>query len=318
MKSTAATFDFAATMAKAYRIYSRIPEYKTWAEEMLRQAKQAYVWGKQNPQVLYRQEVMNQQFDPDVVTGTYGDMRVDDERMWAELELFLATDDQNYVMDIARNYQSLRFSNPSWSNVMGLGFFSAVKPAIDGNLPYSYEIKQMLTEQIAGTADQYLSTLATSCFDSPCGNSPRDFGWGCNGEQVCGKGLILLYAYALTNNAKYLDAAKKVADYLLGRNATGYCFVTGFGNFSPLHPHHRLSESDGIEAPLPGFLVGGPNPGQQDRAEGNVYPSNQPDESYLDLTPSDASNEIAINWNANLVAFIGWLDHLQAPTATAK
>lgn len=313
MKSTAATLDFAATMAKAYTIYSRMPEYKDWAKEMLEQAIKAYAWAEKNPQVLYRQDVMNKEFDPDVNTGTYGDMTVNDERIWAEIELFLATGNERYVSRLAYDYQSLEFSNPSWGNVMGLGFFSAVKAAQTGALPYAYEIGEMLKKQITRTADQYLSTLPTSCFDSPCGNSPHDFGWGCNGELVCGRGIILLYAHAMTKEAKYLDGAKKVADYLLGRNATGYCFVTGFGNFSPMHPHHRLAESDGIEAPLPGFLVGGPNPGQQDKADvPTAYPSNFPDESYLDLMPSYASNEIAINWNAALVGFICWLDNLQA------
>lgn len=311
MKSTAATLDFAATMAKAYRVYSRIPEYKELADKMLRQAVNAYAWAEKNPKVLYQQEVMNKNFDPDVTTGTYGDNHVDDERMWAEIELFFATGDQSYLGNLMDNYQSVHFSNPSWGNVMGLGYFSAIKAVKEGRLPYGYQIEQMLRTEITRTADQYLSTLPTSCFDSPCGNSPQDFGWGCNGELVCGKGVILLYAYAMTNDGKYLEGAKKIADYLLGRNATGYCFVTGFGNFSPMHPHHRLSESDGVEAPLPGFLVGGPNPGQQDKGDGVTYTSNQPDESYLDQMPSYASNEIAINWNAALVAFICWLDNLQ-------
>ena len=41
-----------------------------------------------------------------------------------------------------------------------------------------------------------------------------------------------------------------------------------------------------------------------------VYPSNVPDESYVDAMQSYASNEIAINWNASLVAFLCWLDAL--------
>lgn len=307
MKSTAATLDFAATMAKASRIYSRFPSYKAMADEMMKKACKAYEWAKKNKEVYYRQEVMNRDFDPDVQTGTYGDNRVNDEFFWAEVELFLTTKDMNYVQDFMYNYDQYKFSNPSWGNVMGLSFFSAVAACKQADMPYAYELKNLLTQQICEVADGYIATLPNSCFDSPCGNSPRDFGWGCNGEQVCGKGIILLYAYDLTGNSKYLDAAKKVADFLLGRNATGYCFVTGFGTFSPMHPHHRLSESDGIEAPLPGFLVGGPNPGQQDRAEVPNYPSNQPDESYYDSMPSYASNEIAINWNATLVAFIGWL-----------
>jgi endoglucanase len=60
------------------------------------------------------------------------------------------------------------------------------------------------------------------------------------------------------------------------------------------------------------MLVGGPNPGQQDKSGlKEPYPSNYPDESYLDVEESYASNEIAINWNASLVAFLCWLDAIQ-------
>ena len=85
--------------------------------------------------------------------------------------------------------------------------------------------------------------------------------------------------------------------------------MTGFGQKSPMHPHHRISASDDIVEPLPGMLVGGPNPGLQDNADGSiVYPSTYPDEAYVDDERSYASNEIAINWNASLVGLIGWLD----------
>ena len=308
MKSTAAALDFAATMAKAYRIYAQLPEYKEWAEGALQQAKAAYQWAERNPRVLYQQEAMNKEFDPDVVTGTYGDGNVQDERLWAEVELFLSTGDMRYLQGLMQNPDALKFSNPSWANVTGLAFYSAVAALRNNNMPYANEVENLLKGQILQTANEYMASMENSCFDAPCGNSPRDFGWGCNGEQVCGKGVILLYAHALTGDARYLSGAHKVADYLLGRNATGYCYVTGFGTFSPQHPHHRLSASDGIEAPLPGFLVGGPNPGWQDGLKN--YPSKQPDESYLDVEESYASNEIAINWNAALVAFIGWLDAL--------
>jgi endoglucanase len=77
-----------------------------------------------------------------------------------------------------------------------------------------------------------------------------------------------------------------------------------------MHPHHRISEADKVAAPFPGMLVGGPNPGQQDKNDlnGQTYPSNYPDESYADVMQSYASNEIAINWNASLVAMLCWLD----------
>jgi endoglucanase len=54
---------------------------------------------------------------------------------------------------------------------------------------------------------------------------------------------------------------------------------------------------------------------QQDKVAGNlVYPSSFPDESYLDEEPSYASNEIAINWNASLVALLCWMDALKSQT----
>ena len=76
-----------------------------------------------------------------------------------------------------------------------------------------------------------------------------------------------------------------------------------------MYPHDRLSAAYYIEAPLPGFLVGGPNPGHQD---GVAYASNLPDESYADVEGSYASNEIAINWSAALVALVSSLDALMS------
>ncbi|HEU6455520.1 MAG TPA: glycoside hydrolase family 9 protein, partial [Roseateles sp.] len=99
-----------------------------------------------------------------------------------------------------------------------------------------------------------------------------------------------------------LAAAQALFDHVLGRNPLGRSMVTGFGEQPPLHPHHRPSEADGIDAPVPGFLVGGPNSGQQDRAGCPVsYASTKPALSWLDHFCSYASNEVAINWNAPLV-----------------
>ena len=151
-----------------------------------------------------------------------------------------------------------------------------------------------------------------SSFQSPFGNKETDFGWGCLAEKCCCQAMLLLYADKVTGNTKYRRYALQNADYLMGRNATGYCYVTGFGDKAPRHPHHRPSVADGIDEPFPGMLVGGPNPGQQDKGgmKHATYPSDTPDESYVDHEESYASNEVAINWNASLVAFLCWLDAL--------
>ena len=65
---------------------------------------------------------------------------------------------------------------------------------------------------------------------------------------------------------------------------------------------------------MPGWLVGGPQPGQQDK-QGcpQPYPSALPARSYLDHACSYASNEIAINWNAPLVYVSGAIQAVTPP-----
>lgn len=305
-KTTAAALDFAATMAKASRIYGEFSEYKTWAELALAQAKAAYKWAQQHPSVPYRQGEMNKKFAPQVNTGAYDDEHLSDEFFWAAAELFISTKDQSYVNELRDNLPS-KFEIPTWGNVYGLAIYSAVKPIMEGKLPMNSEIKGYLQNWITGYADNYMREVSNSCFNGPFGNDAKDFGWGCLAENCLGRGIAMMYAYKLTGYEKYRDTALKALNYVLGQNATGYCYVTGFGSTPSMHPHQRLSHADGIENPLPGFLVGGPNPGQQDKATCNSYTSNIPDESYTDDMNSYASNEIAINWNAALVALLGMI-----------
>jgi endoglucanase len=104
-------------------------------------------------------------------------------------------------------------------------------------------------------------------------------------------------------------------DYLMGKNATGYSFVAGFGSKRPMFIHHRPSEADGIDEPYPGFVAGGPNFRLQDRQSlseaGLAYPSELPAKAYIDAVPSYASNEIAINWNAPCVYMLAFFDNVK-------
>jgi len=310
-KTTCATLDFAACMALASRIYRQFPEYKDWAEKALKQAEAAYAWAEKNPGIFYRQHEMNMKFQPAVNTGAYDDMSDKDEFLWAQVELALAKDNFEAIEDVFDDDSVIsNLAIPVWGNVGTLAIYSAV-----GYLEQTGMLKRIVSyagSYVRDVMDKFvgktLKDVPTSCFNAPYGNEAKDFAWGSNAEGACGTGIALLYAYRLTKDKKYLKGALEIADYILGRNATGYCFVTGFGNFSPKHPHQRLSAADGIDEPLPGFLVGGPNPGQQDKAGTGEYHSNVADESYYDHEASYASNEIAINWNASLVAFIGWLD----------
>jgi endoglucanase len=139
---------------------------------------------------------------------------------------------------------------------------------------------------------------------------PADFVWGSNAVAL-NQAMMLIQGFRLNGRREYLDAAQSLLDYVLGRNAVGQSFVTGFGLLQPMHPHHRISEADGIAEPAPGMLIGGPAPLQIDAQDCKVpYPSRLPAKSYLDNVCSYTTSEVAINWNAPLVYVAGALQFL--------
>lgn len=301
-KSVTATLDFAAVMADAARLFEPYQQdYPGFAAQAAAMAMRAYQWAKDHPTAFYRQSQLK---EPAVTTGEYGDGYAGDEFFWAASALYRLTGSQQYLDD-ARQYQPRQFALPSWGYVASLGAFEWLAGK-------SIEMKDEMLRQLIAFCDDAVKDVATSSFQSPYGNKASNFGWGCLSEQCCCQAMLLLYADKMTGTTKFRRYALQNADYLLGRNATGYCYVTGFGDKSPMHPHHRPSVADGIEPPFPGMLIGGSNPGQQDKGSMHhaVYPSNVPDESYVDDEESYASNEVAINWNASLVAFLCWLDAL--------
>jgi endoglucanase len=131
----------------------------------------------------------------------------------------------------------------------------------------------------------------------------NSFSWGSNSD-LANQGLLLIHAYKITGEKKYLKVAEDCLHYLLGSNPLNMCFVTGFGDNSPKHIHDRRSTADNIDAPIPGLLVGGPTKAAREDCGEDKYKSSFPALSYLDMECSYSTNEIAINWNAPLAFLI--------------
>jgi endoglucanase len=157
---------------------------------------------------------------------------------------------------------------------------------------------------------------STHYYQTVMGKTAKDYIWG-SSAVAANQGIALIQAYRLTSDKKYLDYALANLDYLLGRNATGYSFVTGYGDKTPMHPHHRPSIADGIEEPVPGLLSGGPNANAARQDPCKTYQSTIPDEVFTDDDCSYASNEIAINWNAPIVYLTSAIEALQYKTGYA-
>ncbi len=295
-KGTAPSLNMAAITAQASRLYK--DHDSEFAKQCLTTAEKAWKWAVENPNVVYKNP-------KDVVTGQYGDSDFTEEFWWAAAELYLATKKQEYADYLSDNEAYVKMEvSESWRQFLGnIGSFSLLLADSTDNA----ELKENLKNKLITLADSLYTRLKAIPYHIAIDN----FQWGSNSD-VLNSAVIFAYAYNFSNNEKYLDAVIETADYVFGKNATGYSFVTGFGCKQAMFPHNRVVAADGIDEPTPGFIVGGPNNNREDdisKSEwGVVYQDTLPAKSYIDKQGSYASNETCINWNAPAVFVLGFLE----------
>jgi endoglucanase len=289
-KTTAATLDFAALTAMAYRVFANDPseELRSLSARCLEASEKAMQWAEKHPDVIYRQP-------KDITTGAYGDDNVSDEFFWARTELALA---KKQAPETGLD-AGVRAGTPSWNQSETLGLISL---ALSDNESFG-----KLREEAKTLLVTYADELLRKADICPYLISLDWFAWGSNSD-VANQAMLKIIAMKLTGDNKYMPYIQDEVDYLLGRNATGYCFVTGFGTLSPMNIHHRPSGADDVPEPVPGFLVGGPNTVVMNDCGPQVKRSPFPAKSYADLECSYSTNEICINWNAPLVFVLGSMD----------
>ena len=301
IKNVTASLDFAGVMAQASVVYRKFD--KAYADKMLKAAESAYAWAKKNPKAFYKQP-------SDVNTGSYAPGNEDgkDEFRWAAAELYRAKavagakGDKaaaGYLKDLKGNAFS---PNGAWWGDMNM--IAAFRVALDSAL-FDKDVVAAAKKTVMNEANNLRAVGDTSAYRLPA--FPWSWNWGSN-SAMANNGMVLVHAYLLTGDKSYLDGAQQCLDYLLGKNPQDITYVTGFGYRSPRNPHHRPSESDFVDDPVPGMLVGGPHLGKQDiNLDGkepwkcpNYAAADKPALAYIDNRCSYATNEVAINWNAPL------------------
>lgn len=302
-KSTAAALDFAAVTAQASRIFKQFSkELPGLADSCLVASEKAWNWAQKNPSILYNQGEINAKFKPQIFTGEYGDRDITDEFIWAASELYVTTLKDSYYKAV-KLFPDANMPVPSWSDVRLLGYYTLLR--FESRLtPVAAKDIANLRKNMISMADELLKGYEETAYMVPMCKTEKNFIWGSNAV-AANQAIALIQAYRLNKDRKYVEGAMQYLDYLLGRNATGFSFVTGYGDKTPMFPHHRPSGADNILEPVPGLIAGGPNPGMQDKCE---YPSSIADEAFVDVTPSYASNEVAINWNSPLVYLVWALE----------
>lgn len=293
-KSTAATLNFAAATAKASRAFEKVDA--KYSSQLLSAARSAWNWANVNNNILYIKT-------DSIHSGEYPDTDLHEEFLWAASELYLATNDTIFKKYVMANKSNVNVKEGDSWRIFNetLGYMALL------NQPQmlSSDERRDLQISLVACADSLLENTKRIPYEIPLDK----FVWGSNND-ILDFAIVMAEAFRLTKNRQFLDAVIKSTDYIFGKNATAYSFVTGFGSRSPLFIHHRPSISDGITAPVPGLLCGGPNASRDDASNhhGKVfYADTLPANSYTDNWESWASNEVAINWNASLVYILAFI-----------
>ena len=277
--SVAATGDFAAIMAKASVIYKDIDA--DFSKNALAAAEKAWDY-------LESLDTYKGYTNPsDIVTGEYDDENVLDERYWAAVELYLAGSDKTKDFITSTNLDDVK-EGLGWADI---GLYANYDLARCDDEELSKLGKDVITAYADELVAQSEKTGYYLCFGS-------GFDWGSN-MRVANEGMLLYMAGNVTGENAYIELAKHQKDYLLGTNALGYCFVTGYGSFCPENPHHRPSQVAGQA--MTGMLVGGPDRNLDDPYAIAVLTEESAAMSYVDNAQSYSTNEVTIYWNSPLI-----------------
>jgi endoglucanase len=286
-KSTGATADLASVMAIAARCYG--PYDAAFAQRCLVAARQARNWAVANPDVRFSNP-------SGVSTGGYGDRQLGDEIAWASAELWRTTGEAQYEKAFLGALPfpdtPTALSAPDWGDVMSMACWTYALADRKGDSAVRGRIQD--ATMVAA------SILIERSRQNGYGNTLelKNYNWGSN--SVAGnQSLLLLIALHFHPDDAAREAALNNLHYLVGRNCHGVSWVTQLGVRPFQHPHHRPSAADGIAAPWPGLLSGGPNAHGGDSVADKL-PKQPPMRMWVDDQRAYLMNEIAINWNAPL------------------
>jgi endoglucanase len=296
--STAAGLHLAAVAAQA----SRAVRDPALAARLLQVARTAYAAAGREPDLLAPPD------DGAHGGGPYDDADLTDDRYWAAAELFLATGDAEALADLTAS--PCHAADPDDDTFDWNALVPWVRlrlSAVDGALPDGE--RAQVRDALLAAADRLRAVAATQPWGQPY--APDDgWDWGSSGLLLSAL-VVLAGAHEVAGRPEHRAVALAGLDHLMGRNATGISFVTGYGTESAhrqraRHFGHALDPA--YPPPPRGSVAGGPASRTYPGFPGDPrFAGLPPQLCYVDEPTSETTNDVCIRWNAPLVWLGTWL-----------
>ena len=292
--SSAATGSFSAVSALGARVFARWD--KQFAFTLLRASIAGWKYLENHRTIVPAGGFRNPE---GVEGGEYGDQRDEDERLWASVELFRTTGNDDYRRYFLANYERAGglAHTVSWGEVQNFAYSSYLKLPMNES---DFRARSWIMAGLLTLCDNLLKRVEMNGYR--CVLNPDEYYWGSN-SVAAGYAFDLIQGYEATKQARYLDAAVDQLHYLLGRNTFNISFVTGVGANPVRHPYHQFSMKLHVADPVPGLLAGGPN--RFSKLHGATL-SQYPARCYEDDAKNYFVNEVAINYTAPLAFLAGY------------
>ena len=294
--STAATLNLAAVAAQGARVFADIDA--DFAADLLAAARTAWAAAVATPDL----HAPNTNTHPDAGGGPYDDTDLDDEFYWAAAELFLTTGDAEYRAAVGANpyhrgeREAFGPAAFDWGNVAALARLQLA--SVPSDLPDRSQVRAA----VVAAADATLDRQATQPFGTAYVPESGRYDWGSNGL-LLNNLVVLGTAFDLTGDPRFRDGVLAGLDHLLGRNAVGISYVTGYGTEFSRNQHSRwyAHQADpSLPHPPAGTVSGGPNSDVPDPVSGSQVAGCAPQRCYVDDIGAWGVNELTINWNSAL------------------
>jgi hypothetical protein len=253
-KTTHATAAFAAMAAIHARLLADARPKR--AATVLAAARQAWRFLQTHPQ--WPAEGERYRNPPGINAGEYPDPSAQDNILWAAAELYRSTGEREYHDAYRRLAAQV--------NIDPTGVVSFKDQGMAAHWAYlmapwrgrDEALLKRARDIFLAAADWRIRKMQEHPYLAPVHQHRGFLGWGSFAHSSRAT-LTLFQAWQLSGRPHYLEWAWQTPHPQLGANPQSISYITGIGTRSPRFPLSKLSQHDGIDAPLPGIPVNGPH-----------------------------------------------------------